>query len=261
MLLLVLAANHNQFNPDDSSTYEATSESVSIEYGTGSMTGILGYDTVKVITCWLTTTSCPALGTASGDRSPSHKSPTAPPPFQGWAGVKGSDLPGVCFASDHQKQEHTVPICSAANSHTKSQTVATWDALGTGLVPRRAQSTQADGEHLGSPTQVGGIDDTNQIFGLSETEPGDFFYYAPFDGILGLGYPSISSSDATPVFDNIWDQGLVSEDLFSVYLSSDDESGSVVIFGGIDSSYYTGSLHWVPVTEEGYWQITLDSIT
>nr|XP_024643387.1 pepsin A-2/A-3-like [Macaca nemestrina] len=144
--------NHNRFNPQDSSTYQSTSGTVSITYGTGSMTGILGYDTVK----------------------------------------------------------------------------------------------------------VGGISDTNQIFGLSETEPGSFLYYAPFDGILGLAYPSISSSGATPVFDNIWNQGLVSQDLFSVYLSADDQSGSVVIFGGIDSSYYTGSLNWVPVSVEGYWQISVD---
>uniref|UniRef100_A0A3Q2LP26 Pepsin A n=1 Tax=Equus caballus TaxID=9796 RepID=A0A3Q2LP26_HORSE len=101
------------------------------------------------------------------------------------------------------------------------------------------------------------IEDTNQIFGLSESEPSSFLYYAPFDGILGLAYPSISSSGATPVFDNIWDQGLVSQDLFSVYLSS----GSMVIFSGIDSSYYSGSLCWVPVSEEAYWQITVDSIT
>ncbi|XP_040837792.1 pepsin-3-like [Ochotona curzoniae] len=112
---------HNQFNPDDSSTFEATSETISITYGTGSMTGILGYDTVN----------------------------------------------------------------------------------------------------------VGGIEDTNQIFGLSESEPGSFLYYAPLDGILDI----------------------------------DDESGSVVMFGGIDSSYYTGSLNWVPVSYEGYWQITVDSIT
>ncbi|XP_059958712.1 pepsin A-like [Mesoplodon densirostris] len=147
--------NHKRFNPQKSSTFKGTSQTVSIAYGTGSMTGILGYDTVK----------------------------------------------------------------------------------------------------------VAGISDTNQIFGLSETEPGSFLYYAPFDGILGLAYPSISSSGATPVFDNIWNQGLVSQDLFSVYLSNDDESGSVVQFGGIDSSYYTGTLNWVPVTFEGYWQITVDSIT
>uniref|UniRef100_A0A2K5EK12 Peptidase A1 domain-containing protein n=1 Tax=Aotus nancymaae TaxID=37293 RepID=A0A2K5EK12_AOTNA len=42
---------------------------------------------------------------------------------------------------------------------------------------------------------------------------------------------------------------------------SNDESGSVVMFGGVDSSYYTGSLNWVPVSVEGYWQITVDSIT
>ena len=90
---------------------------------------------------------------------------------------------------------------------------------GPGLAPRSAQPAQADYEHLGFPTQVGGISDTNQIFGLSETEPGSFLYYAPFDGILGLAYPSISSSGATPVFDNMWNQGLVSQDLFSVYLS------------------------------------------
>ncbi|ELV10247.1 Pepsin A [Tupaia chinensis] len=163
-------SNHNRFNPQQSSTYQATSQTVSIAYGTGSMTGILGYDTV----------------------------------------------------------------------------------------------------------QVGGIADTNQIFGLSETEPGSFLYYSPFDGILGLAYPNIASSGATPVFDNMWNQGLVSQDLFSVYLSSmgtpdiltscitfhsNDESGSVVIFGGIDSSYYTGSLNWVPLSAEGYWQITVDSIT
>uniref|UniRef100_A0A8C3YVX5 Pepsin A n=1 Tax=Catagonus wagneri TaxID=51154 RepID=A0A8C3YVX5_9CETA len=151
----IACSNHNLFNPEDSSTFEATSQELSITYGTGSMTGILGYDTVK----------------------------------------------------------------------------------------------------------VGGISDTNQIFGLSETEPGSFFYYAPFDGILGLAYPSISASSATPVFDNMWDEGLVSQDLFSVYLSSNDDSGSVVLFGGIDSSYYTGSLNWVPVSVEGYWQITLDSVT
>uniref|UniRef100_K7FZL1 pepsin A n=1 Tax=Pelodiscus sinensis TaxID=13735 RepID=K7FZL1_PELSI len=148
-------SNHNRFNPSASSTYQATNQNVSIQYGTGSMTGILGYDTV----------------------------------------------------------------------------------------------------------QVGGLVDTNQIFGLSETEPGSFLYYSPFDGILGLAYPSISSSGATPVFDNMMSEGLVSQDLFSVYLSSDDQSGSFVMFGGIDSSYYSGNLNWIPLSAESYWQITLDSIT
>ncbi|NXI65652.1 PEPA protein, partial [Anseranas semipalmata] len=147
--------NHERFNPSKSSTFESTNDSVSIAYGTGSMTGILGYDTVTV-----------------------------------------SDI------------------------------------------------------------QV-----TNQIFGLSETEPGTFFYYAPFDGILGLAFPSIASSGATPVFDNMMSQDLVAMDLFSVYLSSDDESGSFVLFGGIDSSYTTNGISWIPLSAETYWQITMDSVS
>lgn len=46
--------------------------------------------------------------------------------------------------------------------------------------------------------------------------------------------------------------------LFPSTFHRDDESGSVVQFGGIDSSYYTGTLNWVPVSYEGYWQITVD---
>ncbi|NXS67564.1 PEPA protein, partial [Pandion haliaetus] len=145
-------SNHNRFNPADSSTFVSTNESVSIAYGTGSMTGVLGYDTVT----------------------------------------------------------------------------------------------------------VAAIDIVNQIFGLAETEPGDFFYYSPFDGILGLAFPSISSSGATPVFDNMMTEGLVAKDLFSVYLSKDGKSGSFVLFGGIDPSYTTNGISWIPLSAETYWQITMD---
>lgn len=60
---------------------------------------------------------------------------------------------------------------------------------------------------------------SQQIFGLSETEA-PFMAQMTADGILGLAFPSISSSSATPVFDNMMSQGLVSQDLFSVYLST-----------------------------------------
>lgn len=44
--------------------------------------------------------------------------------------------------------------------------------------------------------------------------------YMGADGILGLAYPRLSASGATPVFDNTMSEGLVDQDLFSVYLSS-----------------------------------------
>ncbi|XP_058683026.1 pepsin A-like [Poecile atricapillus] len=147
--------NHNRFNPAESSTFLSTNDTLFIAYGTGSMTGVLGYDTVN----------------------------------------------------------------------------------------------------------VAGINVRNQIFGLAETEPGDFFYYTPFDGILGLAFPSIASSGATPVFDNMMMENLVDRHLFSVYLSRDSQGGSFVLFGAIDPYYTTKGISWIPLSAETYWQISMESVS
>uniref|UniRef100_A0A8C0V477 pepsin A n=1 Tax=Cyanistes caeruleus TaxID=156563 RepID=A0A8C0V477_CYACU len=144
--------NHNRFNPVESSTFLSTNDTLFIAYGTGSMTGVLGYDTVN----------------------------------------------------------------------------------------------------------VAGINVRHQIFGLAETEPGDFFYYTPFDGILGLAFPSIASSGATPVFDNMMMENLVDRHLFSVYLSRDSQGGSFVLFGAIDPYYTTKGISWIPLSAETYWQISME---
>ncbi|KAM9003090.1 chymosin-like [Sarcophilus harrisii] len=146
--------NHHRFSPSESSTFNSTEEPLSIQYGTGSMEGVLGYDTVI----------------------------------------------------------------------------------------------------------VSSIVDPDQIFGLSTQEPGNIFTYSEFDGILGLGYPSLAVDQATPVFDNMMNKHLVAQNLFSVYMNRHGP-GSMLTLGAIDSSYYTGSLHWVPITVQGYWQFSVDRIT
>uniref|UniRef100_A0A3Q0R5G7 pepsin A n=1 Tax=Amphilophus citrinellus TaxID=61819 RepID=A0A3Q0R5G7_AMPCI len=115
--------------------------------------------------------------------------------------------------------------------------------------------------YLGSDTvMVGGISVANQVFGLSETEA-SFMAYMQADGILGLAFQSIASDNVVPVFNNMINQGLVSEPLFSVYLSGDGAQGSEVVFGGTDPSHYTGSIAWIPLSSATYWQINMDSVT
>ncbi|CDQ86683.1 unnamed protein product [Oncorhynchus mykiss] len=77
----------------------------------------------------------------------------------------------------------------------------------------------------------------------------------------GPGFPNLAASGATPVFDNMMSQGLVSQNLFSVYLSGNSAEGSVVSFGNIESNYYTGQITWIPLSSETYWQINMDSVT
>ena len=57
-----------------------------------------------------------------------------------------------------------------------------------------------------------------QPFGLSLKEFG--FEDVPFDGILGLSYPSFSTPEITPIFDNLEEQGVISEPVFAFYLST-----------------------------------------
>ncbi|CAK6449580.1 unnamed protein product [Pipistrellus nathusii] len=83
----------------------------------------------------------------------------------------------------------------------------------------------------------------------------------PFDGILGLAYPSLAIRGTTPVFDGMWNNRLVSQNQFAFYLSSKKENGSVVMFGGVDPTYYQGRLQWVPVSTQGHWNINMNSIT
>ncbi|NXW67022.1 CATE protein, partial [Hirundo rustica] len=109
---------------------------------------------------------------------------------------------------------------------------------------------------------VEGLTVSNQQFAESISEPGKAFLDADFDGILGLAYPSLAVDGVTPVFDNMMAQNLVELPIFSVYMSSNPESplGGEVLFGGFDTSRFTGTLNWVPVTQQGYWQIQLDNI-
>ncbi|XP_003767673.1 cathepsin E [Sarcophilus harrisii] len=109
---------------------------------------------------------------------------------------------------------------------------------------------------------VEGITVANQQFGESVSEPGSTFVNAEFDGILGLAYPSLAVGGVTPVFDNMIAQNLVDMPIFSVYMTRNPDSptGSELVFGGYDHAHFTGSLNWVPVTKQGYWQIALDNI-
>jgi cathepsin D len=74
---------------------------------------------------------------------------------------------------------------------------------------------------------------------------------------MGMGFQSISDYNASPVFQTFVSQGQTSDPVFAMKLTS---SGSELTLGGVNSDLYSGDFTYVPVTQEGYWQINFDAL-
>lgn len=119
----------------------------------------------------------------------------------------------------------------------------------------------------GSTATVEGYTDVVSIAGLSAkgqvvgvaSEYSTGFSISKFtpDGLLGLGFQSVSKYNATPFFINLISQGIVSNPVFGVRLANE---GSELFLGGTNGELYQGDFTYTPVTKEGYWQVILDGI-
>ncbi|KAK1061207.1 aspartic proteinase precursor [Friedmanniomyces endolithicus] len=110
--------------------------------------------------------------------------------------------------------------------------------------------------------QIGDLKLKNQLFAEATAEPGLAFAFGRFDGIMGLGYDTISVNHITPPFYTMIDQGLLDEPVFAFYLGdTNNGDNSEAIFGGIDENHYTGKMTKIPLRRKAYWEVDLDAIT
>lgn len=106
---------------------------------------------------------------------------------------------------------------------------------------------------------IGDIKIEKQDFAEATKEPGLAFAFGRFDGILGLGYDTISVNHIVPPFYKMLEQKLIDEPVFAFYLA-DQEGESEVTFGGVDKSKYTGKLTTIPLRRKAYWEVDFDGI-
>jgi len=107
---------------------------------------------------------------------------------------------------------------------------------------------------------VGGLTVQDLDFGEISTLSYNFLV-TKFDGILGMGWKSISVKNYDTVFDKIQAQKLC-DPSFSFYMTNKPgQVGSELIFGGVDSQYYTGDMTYHNLTSESYWLIKGDKFS
>ncbi|KAF7467093.1 hypothetical protein GHT09_001586 [Marmota monax] len=201
--------SHSSFDPLRSSTFLVSGQLFNLVYGSAAISGFLAYDTVRV-------TAGPGMPVPPG----------VSPSINRWPPTLRGCVPGahwLPWGNPERISRHKAGRPSEAPG-TLGATVA---RPGLGAFP--------GGSALSSPTptqpripaprgdtslpQIGGLVDVAQAFGLSLQEPGNFTKHAVFDGVLGLSYPSLAFPGTTPVFDNLWRQGLIGQNLFAFYLS------------------------------------------
>lgn len=84
------------------------------------------------------------------------------------------------------------------------------------------------------------------------------YTFAYFDGILGLGFDSISVGGVETVFHNAIEQGAVEKPMFAFYLG--DNADGELTFGGYDDTKFEGDLSWVALSDATYWRINTDGV-
>jgi len=109
----------------------------------------------------------------------------------------------------------------------------------------------------------GGITVKQQTFAEAIAEPGITFISAKFDGILGMGYPTIAVDHVVPPFNSMIQQSVVEQPVFSFWLNrtAGNVHGGELHLGGMDTTYYTGDISYVPITRHGYWQFAMGAVS
>ncbi|KAG9032898.1 hypothetical protein FS842_004024 [Serendipita sp. 407] len=109
---------------------------------------------------------------------------------------------------------------------------------------------------------LGSFTASNQTFILAVAQNADF----GIAGLMGLGWPSLAQSRGTPWWLNVIDE--FEEPEMSFYFSQWNPSdpndvvtpGGQFTIGGRNTSLYDGDIKFIPISQQSYWTIPLDSI-
>mmetsp|Transcript_31203 Transcript_31203/g.41289 ORF Transcript_31203/g.41289 Transcript_31203/m.41289 type:complete len:627 (+) Transcript_31203:201-2081(+) len=139
-----------------------------------------------------------------------------------------------------------------------SSASSTYQAVGGAVSINYEDESSASGHKSSDQLTLGGVVVNNQRF--AEITHREVYSCADADGIMGLGFDSLSEVSGPTPFHNLINQGSLDEPVFSMYLAHD--SSGELMFGASNPNHYEDCLVDVPVSNihSGYWEVTLQDV-
>jgi len=146
----------------------------------------------------------------------------------------------------------------ACTSHKRYDSGASATSQQIAFADKPTQVVPKDGDRDNICIGNGNICCTANFVAASD-ESDEPFSLVPFDGILGLSMPQMAEGPAFSIVDQMMEAGVLEQNLFGVFFGNEAEN-SEITFGAINHKNMASDLFWVPVTEQGYWQVRMDDI-
>lgn len=182
-----------------------------------------------------------------------------------WYGTLSIGSPAKAFTMDFDtgSSDLFIPLknCSSCSGHEAYDPSAssTSHDLGKNFTLTYGDGSTVSGEQYGDDVIIAGLVAKNQTIGAAtQYSTGFQSSQFPADGLMGMGFQSISNYNAPPPVQNLISEHLLTSPMFGFKLAS---SGSELFLGGVDPAYNIAEFTWVPVTKEGYWQASFDEVT
>ncbi|CAF1123288.1 unnamed protein product [Didymodactylos carnosus] len=152
--------------------------------------------------------------------------------------------------------------CGGSNRYTSSKST-TYRPNGKPFSILYGDGSTAIGKFDNDTCTVGGKAVKGQLF--AEVTSGSGLQDNLFDGLLGLAYPGETTGGETPLFFNMYKQGLIPQPTFAFYFHPYQEKllaqPGKLTFGGADTTKYKAPVTYVPVVLKGYWEFSMNSVS
>ena len=181
-----------------------------------------------------------------------------------WTNVPGSTL---CEQDADAEQNGNIP-CSVSGTYTANDS-STYKYIDSDFEIEYGDGSKAIGDYVSDTVRISDMGLTNQQFGVGYTSTSS-------EGIMGIGYTKLevqnqdsSSSQFSSTYANVpqsmVSQGYINSNAYSLWLDDLDSSTGTILFGGVDTNKYQGSLHTLDIVQEGgefvEMLVSLDSIS